>query len=245
MPKLRTLTKAIVLYGRTGYKHTGERVHPFFASENFINHLKVYQYLSQFTSGKRVLDVGCGVGYGTDFITRNAASVVGIDFSAAAIKEAKRLYPSHDYRQMNAEKLEFPDNSFDFIISSESFEHLHDQPKNISEMARVLDPKGTCFIATPNPELFGFSNNKFHIRERTFTEMGVLLEKSFGEFEIVEPQNVPRNHTVNEAARRNRFAIGVHGKIVSPDLEIFGKKVDQTYLSNTHSFHCFARQPLS
>jgi len=62
--KIRRKAYSVLYYLKTGYWNTGERVHPLFVTNNFINHLRVYQYVSQFTKGKKVLDVGCGTGYG-------------------------------------------------------------------------------------------------------------------------------------------------------------------------------------
>ena len=69
------------------------------------------------------------------------------------------------------------------------------------------------------------------------------LSQGFREVEIVEPTRVPTN-PAGRAAHDERFACGEHGKLVTPELEIFGRRVDQTFLSNTHSFHCFARGPI-
>ena len=66
---------------RTGYKVDGERVIPDFPDENFRNHLMVYQFAAQFTAGKDVLDVGCGTGYGTALLAKEARSAVGVPTS--------------------------------------------------------------------------------------------------------------------------------------------------------------------
>ncbi|MCA3287519.1 MAG: hypothetical protein ING09_13295 [Roseomonas sp.] len=68
MTSIRKLARRLsrALYAcRHGYQHTGERVNPDFADENFRNHLRFYQFASQFVRGKEVLDCGCGTGYGS------------------------------------------------------------------------------------------------------------------------------------------------------------------------------------
>lgn len=241
--RARIKAQKVLYYLLTGYWNTGERLHPFFVTNNYVNHLRVYQYVSQFTRGKHVLDVGCGVGYGTALLARTASRAVGIDISQKAVNEAFRLYPAGEFLRMDAEAMTFPAASFDVIVSTENFEHLPNQAKHVRELARVLRDDGMCFIATPNPELFIGQNNPFHTKENTYAELRDLLRQGFREVEIVEPTRVPVN-AAGRAEHEERFARGEHGKLVTPDLEIFGKRMDQTFLSNTHSFHCFARGPI-
>jgi 2-polyprenyl-3-methyl-5-hydroxy-6-metoxy-1,4-benzoquinol methylase len=241
--RARIKAQKVLYYFLTGYWNTGERLHPFFVTNNYVNHLRVYQYISQFTAGRQVLDVGCGVGYGTALLARNAARAVGIDISQKAVNEAFRLYPAGEFLQMDAEAMSFPDRSFDLIVSTENFEHLPDQARHVRELARLVRPDGFCFVATPNPELFVGQNNPFHTKENTYAELRDLFSLGFREVEIIEPTRIPVN-PAGRAAREERFARGEHGTLVTPDLKIFGKKVDQTFLSNTHSFHCFARGPV-
>jgi 2-polyprenyl-3-methyl-5-hydroxy-6-metoxy-1,4-benzoquinol methylase len=241
--RLRRRGQAILYYLLTGYRHTGERVHPFFGGNNYINHLRVYQFVRQFIANDEVLDVGCGVGYGTALLGRSAKGAVGIDLSLAAIREAYRYHSECQFFRMNAEELEFANESFDVIVSTENFEHLHNQPKHLAELARVIRKQGFCFIATPNPELSVGSSNPFHVKENTFSELRDLLSTHFSQVEIIEPTNLPTS-SEGRAAREERFARGVHGTLVHPNFEIFGKTIDQTYLSNTHSFNCFVREPI-
>jgi 2-polyprenyl-3-methyl-5-hydroxy-6-metoxy-1,4-benzoquinol methylase len=240
--RIRIKAQKVAYFCATGYWNTGERLHPLFVTNNYVNHLRVYQFVSQFTKGKQVLDVGCGVGYGTSLLGRTATRSVGIDLSQIAVNEAFRLYPEGEFLKMDAENMSFGNESFDVIVSTENFEHLPHQERHVEELARVARHDGFCFIATPNPELFVGLNNPFHTKENTYSELRDMLRKHFRNVEILEPQRFPVN-SVGRAAHEERFSRGEHGKLVSPDLEIFGRKVDQTFLSNTHSFQCFARNP--
>jgi 2-polyprenyl-3-methyl-5-hydroxy-6-metoxy-1,4-benzoquinol methylase len=242
--RVRIKLQKILYWALTGYWNTGERLHPLFVTNNYVNHLRVYQFVSQFVKGKQILDVGCGVGYGTALLGRNASRAVGIDLSEDTIYEAFRLYPEGEFLQMDAENMTFPAEAFDAIISTENFEHLPNQAKHARELARVIRKNGLCFIATPNPELFVGEVNPFHTKENTYEELMALLSACFREVEIIEPTRIPAN-PVGRASREERFSRGAHGKIVGPHLEIFGINVDQTFLSNTHSFNCFARDPIT
>ncbi len=240
--RIRIKAQKVLYYLATGYWNTGERLHPFFVTNNYINHLRVYQYVAQFTRNKQVLDVGCGVGYGTALLSRTAARAVGIDLSQKTVNEAFRLYPAAEFLRMDAEAMTFPPRSFDVIVSTENLEHLPHQAKHVQELARVVREDGMCFIATPNPELFVGLNNPYHTKENTYAELKTLLLEGFREVDIIEPTRVPSN-PVGLAARQARFARGEHGTVVTPNLQVFGHTVDQTFLSNSHSFHCFARGP--
>lgn len=97
---------------------------------------------------KRILDVGCGTGgvlrsfiqYGAD-----PGNLCGIDLLEDRIETARRLSPNIDFRCGNAEKLPYPDESFDIILQFTVFTSILDpeMKRNIAwEMLRVLKPDG-------------------------------------------------------------------------------------------------------
>ncbi len=233
---------ALVFFVKTGYFPTVERENPEFPSVNFENHLRVYQFMSQFATGKDALDVGCGTGYGSHLLAATAASVVGIDLSRQALRFARSRYrrPNLKYLRMDAQQLKFPDATFDLIVSTENFEHLPDQPGHLHELARVLKPGGLCFIASPNPEMFVGCNNPYHTKENSFVEMQSLLKSVFSKFCIVENSLEPESES-GRTTRKERFQRNKRGLLADNELRVFGETVDTTYLSNTHSFFCFAR----
>lgn len=229
---------------RTGYWHTGERCCPAFPDDNFVNHFKVYRFASQFAEGKKVLDVGCGTGYGTAFLAETAKSAVGIDFSRQAVRYATAEYgsPKLQFLRMNAELLEFPDRSFDFIISTENFEHLRDQRANLREMSRVLTDGGMLLVATPNPEMFVGLSNPYHTHEFTYEELYQIIREFFGECVIAENLLVPPTEE-GRRLRKERLGKGAYGSSLSLESFLSGQRLDTTWVSNTHSFFCFARMP--
>ena len=229
---------------RTGYWHTGERCCPDLPDHVFVNQLKVYKFASQFCEGKRVLDVGCGTGYGTSCVGESARFAVGIDLSAQAIRYARRHFSNDKVRflRMNAESLAFPDGSFDFVISTENFEHLANHRSNLREMARVLADGGMLFLATPNPEMFLGITNPFHTREFMYDDILEHIRESFGECLISENLLNPETHE-GRALREARHKKGVRGIDLSTDPSLWGVPIDNRWLSNTHSFFCFARTP--
>jgi 2-polyprenyl-3-methyl-5-hydroxy-6-metoxy-1,4-benzoquinol methylase len=72
-----------------------ENCEPNFASRMYQEHVARYLFASQLTKGKHVLDVGCGVGYGSQLLAElGAASVYAFDISEDAIRHAQ-IYYSH------------------------------------------------------------------------------------------------------------------------------------------------------
>lgn len=100
------------------------------------------------------LEYGCGMGSHSQYIARHgAARVVGIDISDVAIANARGEaiaggLPNAEYHRMNAEQLDFPDNSFDLICGTAILHHL-DLERAYSEIARVLRPGGLAVFMEP------------------------------------------------------------------------------------------------
>src|SRR5271169_1543726 len=173
---------------RTGYWHTGERCCPDFPDEIFQNQFKVYRFASQFCIGKAVLDVGCGTGYGTSYLAESAKSAVGIDLSGQAIRYARKHYrrASLEFRRMSAESLALADRNFNFVVSTENFEHLRDHRANIREISRVLTDDGMLLLATPNPEMFVGIDNPYHTHELAYDELLQIVREFFSECTVCE-----------------------------------------------------------
>ena len=104
------------------------------------------------TSPLKVLDVGCGGGFLTNFLALNGLDVTGVDQSSASLHIAHR----HDatgrvcYKDADAAKLPYGDASFDVVCAMDFLEHVEDPMALIKEMARVLKPNGIFFFHTFN-----------------------------------------------------------------------------------------------
>lgn len=143
--------------------------------------------------GDTVLDVACGLGYGSHILYQNsqAKSVLGVDLSEFGIDYAKANYGLDDvvqYKVGDAQNLSFlPDNSIDFIAGFETVEHVPFPAKYLSELKRVLRPAGRLMICAPNDwtDETGQDPNPHHLHvytwERLVKECGekFLLEKGF------------------------------------------------------------------
>ena len=101
---------------------------------------------------RRVLAYGCGTGGDCFLLAEKGANVTGVDISDVAIDRARRNPESRchnlKFHVMNAEKLDFPDSSFEIIYGSGILHHL-DLGKAYSELARVLAPNGKAVFFEP------------------------------------------------------------------------------------------------
>lgn len=98
--------------------------------------------------GKKVLDVGCGVGMYLQAIRAFSERVYGVDIDAQRAAQARQLLPHIVVAP--AEQLPFAQSSFDVVLLHEVIEHLEDDRRAIREAHRVLAPKGRMIIFAPN-----------------------------------------------------------------------------------------------
>jgi 2-polyprenyl-3-methyl-5-hydroxy-6-metoxy-1,4-benzoquinol methylase len=140
---------------------------------------KVLQILTEYVSKNTLfLDVGCAEGlYCAVAKTLEARRVVGIDISETKLDRARRSCMGEFY-QMNCEKsLEPLYGSFNFIICSETLQHLLDYRKAVDEILKCIDRKGYILITTSN-----LSKHPFHEKAKINGEMSTetLLQEVGG-----------------------------------------------------------------
>lgn len=166
----------------------GERYLPKFQAYNaamHLGHMASYREALRYSYGRRVLDIGCGVGYGAFFLAcYGATSVVAVDLGGVALSYAKATYyhPKLTYAQSDALRLPFADGSFDFVFSSQVIEHVPNVEDFLLEIRRVMAPSGLCLIITPNQALFsptGLSTNPHHISEMSWVIFRQHLQNIF------------------------------------------------------------------
>src|SRR5581483_686030 len=74
---------------------TGERLIPGQVDVDLLNeHMARYAFAVRLSRGKRVLDAGCGAGYGSAELALSAQSVTGVDVAAEAVEFARQNYPA-------------------------------------------------------------------------------------------------------------------------------------------------------
>jgi glycosyltransferase involved in cell wall biosynthesis/SAM-dependent methyltransferase len=165
---------------------TGERIvpeaencEPLFALKMYQEHIARYLFAAQACQGKRVLDVGCGVGYGSNLLARlGAATVTAFDISEDAVRHAREHYahPKAQFFVASTEEAAFS-RRFDVIACFELIEHVNRQSRTLERLAEALEDDGLLIMSTPRPT--GRKRSAFHTRELSFVEFSNLLHTYF------------------------------------------------------------------
>jgi SAM-dependent methyltransferase len=100
------------------------------------------------SSGKRVLDVGCGVGMYTAAFLRQTPHAFGVEVERERALEARER--AAGVAQAVGEHLPFPGDTFDVVFSHEVLEHVEDDRACVAEMVRVTRSEGRIVIFVPN-----------------------------------------------------------------------------------------------
>lgn len=132
----------------------GERVSPLVPNDLYYAHLSLYAFCEPWAAGRRVLDLGCGTGYGAAHLAaRGAGSVVGIDVDAPAVEFARGRYAGPGLRFARADlsrAAEWPDGPFDLLVALNVLEHVPDL-EAVLRAARERTAPGAAFIAAVPP----------------------------------------------------------------------------------------------
>ena len=147
-----------------------EAVWPGVRNDLFIAHQSVYEFASQFAHGARVLDAASGTGYGSNLLAqRGARSVLGIDVSERRVSYSRRRYRHDNLRFQVADctRLSFPPNSFDFIVSSNTLEHIAQPETFLRAISACLSQSGVVLVTVPpvlsQADVAVHIANRFHV----------------------------------------------------------------------------------
>ena len=161
-----------------------ERFEPVQSTGRIVyEHLHRYALSRDYVAGKRVLDIGCGAGYGTDLLAEQAREAVGVDIDRGAVARATKAYrrPNLSYQVADCYDLPFADGEFDAVVANEMIEHIDRQDDFLKEARRVLKTGGLLIVSTPNRPIYNRykSPNPFHVAEMDIPEFRHLLEGHF------------------------------------------------------------------
>jgi ubiquinone/menaquinone biosynthesis C-methylase UbiE len=163
---------------------TGERYLPWWKDPvTAYEHWHRYAYAVQFASGKKVLDLASGEGYGSAALAATARQVIALDIDENAVRHARLKYRETNLHFTVGSIMEMPLSKigFDVIVCFEAIEHISDPEKLLNEVKRLLVPDGLFLVSTPNKPEYKKTepSNPFHVNELDFGEFQTMLSKHF------------------------------------------------------------------
>ena len=150
------------------------------------------------TRGLRVLEIGCGMGTDGAQFAKAGASYTGIDLTDAAVELARKRFEvsglKGEFRVADAERLDFPDKSFDLVYSHGVLHHTPDIEAAVREIHRVLRPGGRAIVM-----LYHRGSYNYRIGIRVLRRAGAGLLKSESGIKLInfltgEPVDSLREH---------------------------------------------------
>ena len=142
----------------------------------------------------KVLDVGCGLGFTGEYLSRKGFTVTGVELDSGLVKRVKK-YASYDLDNQNAAELPYQDGSFDSCIMMYVMHHIPTEHHKqvLSEISRILKKNGKLIMIEPEPgSKFDLAWDKLFFRDNFYGyfELGGnynLVKK--GNIRIFEIQN--------------------------------------------------------
>jgi SAM-dependent methyltransferase len=148
---------------------------------DLVRHRVAYVFAGPHAAGRRVLDLGCGTGYGAAELAQGGAQLVAVD-RAVPVASARRS--SARFVRAGIAALPFPAQLFDLVVSFQVIEHLEDPRPYLESIARLLRPDGVALVSTPNI-LQSERENPYHLHEYEAAELGALLHSHFDSVEVL------------------------------------------------------------
>jgi MPBQ/MSBQ methyltransferase len=128
-----------------------------------------------------ILDVGCGKGASTKFLTKyfNASAITGINVSEPQLKTCRVIAPDCNFKLMNATELEFEESSFDNVLCIEAAQHFMTRHKFFEEAHRVLKPRGRLAMLDTllDYDFLGSEIDSIYPRENYLPDLETYKEK--------------------------------------------------------------------
>lgn len=161
-------------------------------SEGIWNRLKyvlspqfdIYKQLSNHVS-RSVLDIGSGTGFGTQLLSKNASSVVGIDTDPLAVDFAQKAFGHlHNVEFYQSDAMDVQ-GKYETITMVDVIEHIHYDSVAVNCVASLLALEGVFYCTTPNSKS-RYRKSECHIREYTPGQLFHLLSKGFESVELLD-----------------------------------------------------------
>jgi SAM-dependent methyltransferase len=214
------ISPAAIASGPTINPVTLERIIPDELSENEATgtetlqlHIERYQFAKQHLARGRLLDLACGVGYGTALLSEDprVSMAVGVDIDEAAVRYAKERYRSRNATYICSEALDFqPDHQFDNIVSLETIEHVDDPQALFAHLVSLLAPGGRLIASVPvTPSVDANPHHKSNFSTKQFKGMGNMCSLKF----VASLGQVQRYKPITVLMRREARTANLRGSL--------------------------------
>lgn len=156
----------------------------------YYRHLKAYDLVRERARDRRVLEIGCGAGYGAAQLAEVAEQIVGVDIDPDSLRRARDEGGVDVARSDPSRGIPFPAASFDLLVSFQVLEHIPPDHVDafLDEIRRVLVPDGLFVVTTPNRRLrllpLQRPWNPYHAKEYTARELERVLGENFREVRV-------------------------------------------------------------
>jgi SAM-dependent methyltransferase len=162
---------------------TGERLHrgdDLFAVD-LARHEAAYAFARPHATRGRILDLGCGSGYGTRALVGSADMVVGLDRVRPDVASRS---DGTNFLRAELPGLPLSPRAFDLIVSFQVIEHFEDPTDYVDALSDPLREDGLAIVTTPNL-LMSDGVNPYHVHEYLADELAECLGHRFGEVEML------------------------------------------------------------
>jgi SAM-dependent methyltransferase len=136
-----------------------------------------YRMAAGLSTGRDVLEIGCGSGMGLPYLGERSHMIVGGDYTMGLLREGRARLPKAPLVRMDAQHLPFRDASLDVILMLEMIYYVADQDAAFAECRRVLKPGGSLMVCVPNPERPDFNPSPFSTRYPNAAELAALYTR--------------------------------------------------------------------
>lgn len=147
----------------------------------------------------QIVDVGCGIGLGSNILSLEADFVWGIDKNENSVRFAQQAFTREKNgiyysSQLTFDRIDIMEDTrdfmkFDIVVAIEVIEHIKDARGFMDKLVKLAKKDGEFFISTPNRNNKHIAKerpkNKYHVREWTMEEFVAFLDPYVKKIEVL------------------------------------------------------------
>jgi len=172
------------------------------------DHVARYRWVAPRLAGKRVIDAGCGIGYGSLILAEAGCNVLAVDNCEEALDYAMEHYQHDNITYINEDLTRFTRQPiYDAVVCFEVLEHLKAPGMVLANLATMVPD---IFVSVPNEDVFPWNHVKFHERHYTAGQFEGLLNDGGWEVQEWFGQKNKRGGVMPRICGRTLIAVAKH-----------------------------------